>query len=222
MVAEVDYSCVSLAETLAGITESLDRRIEPALLRLFGEFLDHLARSGLTEASLKPGDRMPDFILPSAEGGLTSSEELLSEGPLVISFFRGHWCPYCNAELLALQSVLPDIREIGATLVAITPELGGLPLKVKRGRNLGYEVLADPDNGVGLAFGVVYRVPDNVLAGLRQLGFDVESYSDGALLPIPATYIVARDGLIDEAFVDPDYRRRMEPARIVDRLRALA
>ena len=115
---------MSLREKLESLWRSSPEHVGPDIHRLFETFLAELSASGMTRSSLKAGDRIPDFMLPDAEGRLVSSAELLERGPLVVSFFRGDWCPYCSLELQALQEALPDIEGAGATLVAITPDTG--------------------------------------------------------------------------------------------------
>src|SRR6266849_5707608 len=147
--------------------------------------------------------------------------------PLVVSFFRGGWCPFCTTELTALQQTVPDIEVRGATLVAITPDTGAALAAAKRDNALAYEVLSDLDFGVGLQFGVVFRVPDAIRDLYRRLDLDLGARHGNAhdvwLLPIPATYIVDRRGVVRYAEIDCDFRRRMEPAaivRVLDELRA--
>ena len=185
-----------------------------------------LAASGMSEASLKAGDPIPEFELPSVEGRLVSSEELHSRGPLVLSFFRGGWCPYCALELGALQEVLPDIKARGASAVAITPDTGAAFAAMKRDNRLDFDILSDLDFGLALLFGIVFKLPDAIRDLYLQLGIDLGARHGNRhawLLPIPATYIVDRQGIITHANVDPDFRRRMEPSEIIkvlDRVRS--
>lgn len=188
---------------------------------LYDDFVQSLAKRGIAEASLKAGDRAPDFMLPDSDGTLISSRELLERGPLVVSFFRGDWCPYCNLELEALQEVLPQIEATGAKLLALTPDTGAAFQSPKKRHGLGYYVLSDADNGVALEFGVVFHVSDAVRAAYIHSGIDLSARHGNVnwFLPIPATYIIGQDGLIRHADVDPDFRNRMEPADIVSLLR---
>ena len=184
-----------------------------------------LVASRMPEASLKAGDRIPEFELPNVEGHLVGSEELLGRGPLVLSFFRGGWCPYCRLELGALQEALPDIEARGASTVAITPDTGGAFAAVKRDNRLDFEILSDIDFGLALLFGIVFKLPDAIRDVYLRLGIDLGARHGNRhawLLPIPATYIVDRHGMITRANVHPDFRRRMEPSEIIkvlDRLR---
>jgi peroxiredoxin len=203
------------------------RERSPEVGRAYDALVERLVASGLTETSLKIGARMPDFDLPNVEGRFVASQALLERGPLVVSFFRGGWCPFCTTELTALQQATPDIEARGASLVAITPDTGAALASAKRDNALGYEVLSDLDLGVGLQFGLVYRVPDAIRDLYRRIGIDLgarhgSAHDDVWLLPVPATYIVDRRGIVRFAEVDCDFRRRMEPAAILRALDELA
>jgi peroxiredoxin len=196
------------------------REQSPEVGHAYDALVATLVASGLTETSLKVGARMPDFDLPNVEGRFVASQALLERGPLVVSFFRGGWCPFCTTELRALREVAPDIKARGATLVAITPDTGAALASAKRDNALGYEVLSDLDLGVGLQFGLVYRVPEAIRELYRGLDLDLgarhgSAHGDVWLLPIPATYIVDRRGMVRFAEVDCDFRRRMEPVAII-------
>jgi peroxiredoxin len=196
------------------------RERSPDVGQAYDALVATLVASGLTETSLKPGARMPDFDLPNVEGHFVASQALLERGPLVVSFFRGGWCPFCTTELTALQQAAPDIRARGAGLVAITPDTGAALASAKRDNALGYEVLSDLDLGVALQFGLVYRVPDAIRELYQRLSIDLGARHGSAhdevwLLPVPATYIVDRRGMVRFAEVDCDFRRRMEPEAII-------
>jgi peroxiredoxin len=173
---------------------------------------------------LRAGMPMPDFVLPNAEGELVFSDDLLARGPLVVCFFRGAWCPFCNATLAALQEVLPAIVAAGATLVALTPDSFGHAFEIKRTLGLGFEVLTDLGSATGLRFGAVYRVPQAYCAALLRFGIDLEQRhgDDAWLLPLPATFVVGRDGILRHAHASGDVTDRTEPAAILRLLRDLA
>jgi peroxiredoxin len=175
------------------------------------------------EVALRPGDTMPDFVLPNAEGELVFSDDLLESGPLVIAFYRGGWCPFCNATLAALQEVLPQIEATGATLVVLSPDTGEYVAALKHRLGLGFQVLSDVDNATGLRFGAVYRVPDDYRAALLSYGMDLQHrQGDGAwLLPLPSTFVVGQDGSILHAKASGDVTDRTEPDTILTLLRAL-
>jgi len=203
------------------------RKRSPELAQAYDALVATLVASGLTETSLKVGARMPDFDLPNVEGRFVASEALLERGLLVVSFFRGGWCPFCTTELTALQQAMPEIKARGASLVAITPDTGAALAAAKRDNALGYEVLSDLDFGLALQFGLVYRVPDRIRELYSGLDLDLgarhgSAHEDVWLLPVPATYIVDRRGIVRFAEVDCDFRRRMEPAAIIRALDELA
>jgi peroxiredoxin len=201
------------------------RERSPEIREAYEALVADLDRSGLIERALKAGDPMPEFELPSIEGTLVSSADLLARGPLVLSFFRGGWCPYCRLELKALQETLPEIGHQGATLAAITPDSGSAFAATKRANELGFQVLSDLDNGVGLTFGIIFRIPPAIKELYLRLGIDLGARHGNAtgewLLPLPATYIVDRRGVIRHAELDPDFKRRMEPKEIVRALGTL-
>ena len=209
----------SLTEALA----ELRTKVGEPYASLNDAVVRRLVEAKSAGAALKAGDKCPDFALTSAEGGFVLSRDLLNEGPVVLSFYRGMWCPFCSAELEALHTAEPAIRAAGGKLVAITPEAGGLPLKIKQERNFKFEILCDLDNGVALGFGLVFRISDDMVAAFSRDGLDFPLiYGNKSwFLPIPATYIMAPGGVIAHAYVDPDFRRRLDPSDIVATLRRL-
>jgi len=181
----------------------------------------NLVQAGLTENALSVGDKIPLFSLPNAKGKLIASRKLLGKGPLVISFYRGSWCPYCNLELKALQDALPEIKNLGAKLVAISPQCPDKSLPTSEVNSLTFEVLSDEGNKVAQKFGLVYKLADELRTIYPTFGIDlVDSNGDASFeLPFPATYVVDTDGTIIHAFVDADYTKRLEPAEIIKVLR---
>jgi peroxiredoxin len=172
-----------------------------------------LIDSGADAGALKVGDRVPDFMLPNADGKLVQSSQVFGKRPVVISFYRGMWCPYCSAELNALANVSPRLKEAGASIVAITPEIGGAAKKTKDERRLDFEILCDIDNGVAMEFGLMFRIPDDIQPAYLKIGKKLPLIygNDSWMLPIPATYVVNKDGVVAHAYVNPDYRDRLDP-----------
>ncbi len=202
-----------LAEIVAAI-----RAATPAW---FGKVNDRLVQglidSGAADGALRVGDPLPEFLLPNAEGTLVSSSQLLANGPLVLSFYRGVWCPYCSEELNALAIAAPSLKAAGATVAAVTPEIGGVALRTKKERDLQFEILCDVDNGVAMEFGLMFRIPEDIQASYMKFNVDMPKIygNDGWMIPIPATYVVGRDGVIAYAYVNPDYRERCDPESLI-------
>ncbi len=183
--------------------------IHPIMARATAE----LIASGQAGRALKAGDKAPSFTLNDPDGKPVSSADLLAQGPLILSFYRGVWCPYCNMELLALQETLPAFRAAGASLVAISPQTAPNSRKSMRNNNLGFSILSDTHNDVAAAFGLRFALPDYLVDLYKMLKNDLPTFNgdDSWTLPMPARYVVAQDGTILYAEVNPDYTHRPEP-----------
>jgi peroxiredoxin len=211
-----------LAEILDQVRNELLARLSDREAYL--HLVDWLRKTDAASHALQVGDKAPDFLLPDAHGRLHSSEHLRDEGPLVVSFYRGGWCPFCNAELRALQAVKAEFDSLKANLVVLSPETRGLPRQLKRQLNLDLTMLADVDHGVATSYGVLFRVPEETKAHYAGLGYDFERRhgSTGWMLPIPATFVIDQAGVVRGAFVDPDFTIRQEPSDILHQVRELA
>ncbi|MGJ4902467.1 peroxiredoxin-like family protein [Bradyrhizobium sp. HKCCYLS2058] len=183
-----------------------------------------LIASGAATRALKAGDRAPVFSLKDPDGQLVSSSDLLAKGPLVVSFYRGVWCPYCNMELQALQAALPEFEKLGASLVAISPQTAANSRKSVRQNELGFPILSDTHNDVAAAFGLRFALPDYLVDLYKSLKNDLPAFNGDPswTLPMPARYVIAPDGLILYAEVNPDYTRRPEPEDMLPALRRAA
>ena len=195
------------------------RERAPAVFEAYTRFVRELEAADVAHGALGVGQKMPAFMLPNSEGELVTSDQLLVRGPLVLSFFRGGWCPYCCYELEALQKIHPDLKARGATLAAVTPDTAVALARDKNDHHLDYEILSDVDNGLALLFGLTFRVPDFIRQLWLDLGIDLAMRHGNScgtwMLPVPATYIVDENGNIRHSQVDPDFRRRMEPTEIL-------
>lgn len=198
--------------------------VPPAVIATMQRATDELIASGAAQRALKAGDRAPDFVLPDPEGKPVSSTELLAKGPLVLSFYRGLWCPYCNMELQALQEALPAMRELGARLVAISPQLQANSRKAVRQNALEFPILSDSHNEVAAAFGLRFTLPDYLVQLYQSLKNDLPAFNGdpGWTLPMPARYVIGRDGVIVYAEVNPDYTRRPDPSDMLPAIRQAA
>ena len=183
-----------------------------------------LIASGQARRALKAGDRAPDFTLDDPEGKQVSSRDLLAKGPLVASFYRGVWCPYCNMDLQALEASLPEILSRGASLVAISPQTRANSRRSERENKLSFPILTDAKSAVAAAFGIRFALPDYLIALYKGFKNDLAIINDDPswVLPMPARYVIGRDGVIAYAEVNPDYTRRPDPSEllpVLDRLR---
>jgi peroxiredoxin len=186
--------------------------------------VDWLRKTNVASHALQVGDTAPDFLLPDANGRLHSSEHLRGEGPLVVSFYRGGWCPFCNAQLCALQAIKAEFDSLKASLVVLSPETGDLPRQLRRQLNLDLTMLADVDYGVAMSYGVLFRVPHETKAHYAALGYDFghRHGSSEWMLPIPATFVIDQAGVVRGSFVEPDFTIRQEPSNILAAVRRLA
>jgi len=175
--------------------------------------------------ALKLGDKAPNFALPNQQGTLVSLDNLLAKGPVIVTFYRGSWCPYCNLQLKALQSRLEQIHGLGAQLVAISPEVPDDSLTENEISEMNFEVLSDQNADVAGQFGVAWKVPDFVLDHMKvDRNLDIEKINNGNanIMPIPATFVLDKTGTAVWRFVDVDYRVRSEPEDIINELKKLA
>lgn len=185
---------------------------------------EELIASGTAGLALRAGDRAPDFVLKDADGTDFSSAALLKNGPLVVTFYRGVWCPYCNLDLQALQEALPAVSERGAQLVAISPQTRSNSRKSQRDNKTTFPILSDPGNEVAARFGLRFRLPDYLIGLYRDTFKNDLSQINGDsswTLPMPARYVIGQDGVIAYAEVNPDYTRRPDPQELLPVLEAL-
>jgi peroxiredoxin len=209
--------------TLAATTAALRQKVRAPVRILYDELVKHLTEAATAEGALKPADVFPDFALPDDDGRFVVASELLKSGPLVINFYRGRWCPFCAATVEAMSAATPAISARGASVIGISPEAGPLSLSRGRSQRLNFRMLSDLDNGLALQCGLLFRLTDDVIRQYRASNLDLAKiYGNGSwFLPIPATYIVLPDGRIAGAYVNPDFRYRMEPEEILRSIAAL-
>jgi len=214
----------SLASQLQAVTESVKQQAPADILSTMEAATAQLQNSGLAQRALHVGDAMPEFSLPDPTGKLISSRELLSHGPLLVTFYRGNWCPNCNLALHALQDRLSEIKALGANLVAISPQTPDNSLTMQEKHALAFPVLSDAGLKTSRQFGLVYVLPESLRPIYHSFGIDLvkQNGTDTYELPVPATYLVDRQGRIREAFVQVDYRQRLEPATAIEWLKKLA
>jgi len=198
------------------------RRLSPPFADIVDRMVSRLAANGVGLAAPRPGEPMPEFVLPDSEGRLISLSNLLTTGPVVVSFNRGHWCPYCQLGVDALAKAAPEIEALGAQVVAISPEIREYSAELKAYAKAPFPILTDLDGGYALETNLLFWVGDEKREAMKAGGFDIEPYQGNAtwMLPIPATFVVNRDGTVKTRFVDPDYRHRMDIEELLAALRA--
>lgn len=218
-----------LAEVLEECTERCRSMDGPLAVRLQSfandvrahnhEFADVVERmisrlqlAGAGTEAPGPGDPMPDFALPDHTGRLVLLSDLIATGPVAIAFHRGHWCPYCRINASALAGIYGDIKLAGGKLVAITPEMEKFNAELRTKAHADFPVLSDMDNGYALMLNLAFYVGDEKQQFMKAAGWDISPFQGNThwTLPIPATFVVNRDGLVCARFIDPDYRKRMK------------
>ena len=207
---------MSLKDQLAEYRDGWFKRVPADRQAIMERHIAQL-RNGLEKTALKAGDRAPPIVLGNAHGKTVDVGAQLKKGPVIVTFYRGGWCPYCNLELKAFQQILPDIKAAGASLVAISPEKPDDTLTTAEKNSLSFEVLSDVGQKVGRAFGLVYQFSDELKSAYGGFGLDIpaKNGADEWALPISATYVIDRDGMIIYAYTDPDYRDRADPLDVL-------
>ena len=215
-------SDTSVLFCLNQLEADLRARRDPAVQERLDRVIAGLAKSDLLADALSVGDMAPDFVLQNVAGDRVSLAGLLERGPVVLTFFRGNWCPYCALYLRTLEQARPAIEAAGATLVAISPQ--HVDGSVRRFRDrVGFDLLSDLGNRVARVYGLIWDIPVEITDIMLGWGLDLPAMNGtaGWELPIPATYVIAPDGTVRYGFADANFRRRAEPAEVLAALRAL-
>jgi len=212
---------MSLAQEMKQLSDQMYASLTAEQRELLESFLADMVSEGLAIRPLSPGQEMPPFVLPNAAGRLVSSSDLLVRGPLVVVFYRGSWCPWCNLQLKAIQDSIDEIHELGAELVAISPMTPDNSLSFVEMKGLTYPVLSDVGLHVARKFGLVYPLKEHMVAFHEAIGLELSKYNgpNAQDLAVPATYIVD-DGIVVSR-VDPDFRDRMDPLEVIAALSKL-
>ncbi|MEM6805661.1 MAG: peroxiredoxin-like family protein [Bacteroidota bacterium] len=212
----------SLQEILDERKASWAEKAPDHVKKVYNEGIEAVVQSGILTSAKQLHDKAPDFSLKNALGEERSLSKFLEKGPVVLTWYRGGWCPYCNLTLRRLQEELPNFKERGATLLALTPELPDKSLSTSEKHSLEFEVLSDLGNQVARKYGIVFKLTE-ILGEMYQNGFDLHGYNgdESNELPLAATYVIAPSGEITYAFLDAEYRNRAEPSEILSALDSL-
>ena len=213
----------TLQQQIEALLAQTAEHLPPELLRGIQNSIETLVQTDIAKQSVKVGEKAPHFTLPDVFGKQVTLSELLKQGPVVVTFYRGEWCPFCNLQLHAYQNILPQIQALGASLVAISPQTPDHSLSTMEKKELTFTVLSDVGNTVARQYKVVFALAEQFHTLYTSVGADLPTFDGDQSweLPMPATFIIAQDGTIRLAFVHEDHTRRLEPAALLDGLRAL-
>jgi peroxiredoxin len=210
----------SMSERLEAFADAV-RRLDPSFAAVVDRFVDRLKQNDAGEAAPRTGDVMPSFVLPDEDGRLVSLKELLAHGPAVVTFNRGHWCPYCRISINTLARAQSRIEALGARMVAIVPESAPFAMEMKLDANVEFPILSDIDNGYALSLNLAVLIDGELKDQIVKIGRELPRYqgNDSWVVPIPATFVVGKDGRIRARFVDPDYRKRVAVEELIESLK---
>ncbi|MCA1409625.1 AhpC/TSA family protein [Bradyrhizobium sp. NBAIM20] len=194
------------------------REVFPAYGEAVDRLVARLSDNGGGETAPRPGDPMPPFMLPDEGGRLVSLPSLLEGGPVAVMFFRGHWCPYCRLNVRAVVQALDRIKAMGAQVVAIVPETQEYTGQLKAESGAPFPILTDLDNGYALSLDLAIWLGPEIQQLLSYQDMAKFHGNDGWMLPIPAVFVVGRDGIVKARSVDPDFRKRMEIDDLIEAL----
>ena len=222
------FNTASASETEA--TESMDLQAQLQAMRekasqspaekrkIMDRATEKLRRQHLGRSAPKVGDTFPDLTLSNSHGKKITLSQELKKGPVVISFYRGAWCPYCNLQLHAYQKRLPEIRAKGAQLIAITPEKPDLTAKMQNEKKYEFTVLTDPKNHLAKKLGLAFKLPNNLKKLYLTFGINLEKSQGNASweLPVPATFVIDKSSKVLFSYIDVDYKQRADINKILD------
>ena len=211
---------VSLSEQLRSFAENT-RQERPEFAAAVDRLIDRLRRYGAGDSAPKPGDPMPGFVLPDENGDRVSLDDLLDEGPVAITFHRGHWCPYCRININALAQAQKELAKGEGQIIGIMPDLQKFVAELKKQSSVPFPILSDMDNGYALSLNLTIWVGAELQRMLQdRVNMPTFQGNSSWMLPIPATFVVGRDGLIRARFIDPDYRKRMTITEMLAAMRS--
>ena len=210
----------SMAERLDVFADAV-RTLHPSTAAIVDRLVARLRQHEAGEDAPKPGGVMPTFVLPDETGRLVGLKDLLAQGPAVVTFHRGHWCPYCRISISTLVKAQPRIEALGARMVAIVPDREQFAAEMREDCNVNFPILSDMDNGYAMSLNLAIWVGNEMQEYMSKIGRMLPQYqgNDSWVLPIPATFVIGKDGRIRSRFVDPDYRKRMAIEDLIDALK---
>ena len=212
-----------LKSQLDAFTKELLEDVGGDAEKLFAGQIDQARKFRIPELGLSVGASAPNFSLPDATGATVELNRLMANGPVVLTFYRGGWCPYCNIQLRAYQGILNELKKLGASLVAVSPETPDNSLDTRQREELEFHVLSDNGNVVAKQFGLVFPVSTEVRLLFEGWDINLENHNgiEGGEIPVPATYIIDEAATIIFGKPDVEYRTRVEPKELLRALSSL-
>jgi peroxiredoxin len=211
----------SLGDRLGAFADSL-RRIDPAFASAVDRLVGRLQQAEVGAGAPRVGDLLPPFYLPDERGRIVDLPEMIAKGPLAVVIHRGHWCPYCRINTRSLAEAQPRIVAAGGQVVAIVPDRQRYTDHIREEAEGQFPILVDMDNGYAMSLNLVFWVGDEMRRFMTEAGINLAEYqgNESWMVPVPATFVVGRNGVIKERFVDPDYRKRMTVETMLAAFRA--
>lgn len=211
---------INLEQQIALLNENLAKQLPTEVLEVFGKSIEELKTKNMEESSMSIGERFPDFGLTNTNNEIVELKEFLKNGKVIVAFFRGSWCPYCNLELKALQDNLRQITARKATLVTISPQIADYSEELKDNYQLNFEVLMDKDNALAKQLGISFGLQEYVIPTYGSLGIELSKYNenDNNELPVPAVFVIDTNGCITYKFVDTNYMNRIDIQELIEQL----
>ena len=223
---------IAATDELPSYKQSLDQYLEKsanekspfstsdmAVMENAGKDLDR----SMPDPGIKVGEKAPDFVLNNALGKPVSLKDKLKEGPVVLVFYRGAWCPFCNMHLHVLQQSLPEFKKHGAQLITITPQTPDKSVEQFKQKAFPFEVLSDLDNRVMKDYRLYFELPADLVDVYKKHGLDIEAFNGKGrnVLPVPGSFVIDTNGVVRAMHADTDYKQRMEPSVIIDALKSM-
>ena len=210
----------TLAKQIEQLNQELSSQLPQEVINAFGKSVDDLKTKNIEDRCIQPGEKMPEFILPNATGKMIDSNDILKKGKMILAFYRGSWCPYCNLELKFLQDNLSRIKDKNAVLIAVSPQTPDHSLSMAEKNKLGFEVLSDQNNDFAKKLGIFFQLQDFVLPYYRNLGINLSEFNnnDENLLPVPAVFVVDQDRRVIYKYLDVNYMNRVDVEELIQAL----